>query len=137
MGRPFILAAIVVASGAIVASAAGDEGILKLLARISTQNIPQVNCDVNGGGEVKDGKRIYPSVSVGDFIASYVAWSLTADDRSGCSMKCEGKGVLNCTFSYGEKPADKEPGWRRTLQFRVDEKTRKVDGKSLKCMEVP
>ncbi|MBI3299928.1 MAG: hypothetical protein HYZ75_17325 [Elusimicrobia bacterium] len=131
------LVAIVVALAATAAGAGENAEMLKRLSRLWAQSIPQVDCEVNGAPESQDGMLAYKPVTVGDFIASYVAWSLDAGERSRRSMKCEGKDTLECTLSYGRLHSDQDPGWDRILLFHADRKTKRIDPKSLRCVDVP
>ena len=48
-----------------------------------------------------------------------------------------GGGEKTCSWSFGEKPNSKNPGWQNFLNFRFNPATKRVDPASLECIGVP
>jgi hypothetical protein len=111
--------------------------IMKALTRLSATKIPRdaLSCEVNGSTSDADGMTVNTDVLVGDFMAHYVSWSLLQNPTHQRSFVCEGKGIQQCTWSFGDhKPQE---GWDRILRFKYSQTTGLVDPASLECIDVP
>jgi hypothetical protein len=111
--------------------------IMKALTQLSDVKIPRegLHCEVNGTSSATDGMSINNDVLVGDFIAHYLSWSLPHKKTNSHSLICDGKGIQQCTWSFGDhKPQE---GWDRILQFKYNQATGLVDPASLECIDVP
>jgi hypothetical protein len=111
--------------------------IMKALVGLSNNKIPRdgLHCEVNGTFAARDGTSTNNDVLVGDFIAHYLSWSLQQKKTSVHSLICDGKGIQQCTWSFGEHKL--QEGWDRILRFKYNQVTARVDPTSLECIDVP
>jgi hypothetical protein len=74
--------------------------------------------------------------NVSDFVSSYVYWSLQVRNLEDVSsFKCSGASVRQCFWSFGGTSFPES--WSTTLGFLYDANTKKVDPKSITCMDSP
>lgn len=104
---------------------------LKALISSQSMKVPaqRNHCEINGSTQAKNGTTVLNDVTVGDFIASYVSWSLATSDEKG--LNCEGQ---QCTLYFGKGGIE---AWDRQLRFVSDPATNKVLEESLECIDVP
>ncbi|MGL5812262.1 MAG: hypothetical protein ACRCYW_02875 [Aeromonas sp.] len=108
--------------------------IFQALMEISEMHIPEesVACELTGGTYNRDvgGGDV---TLVGDFITSYLAWSLQEQGRG--RLDCDGASVKQCTWSYGDN--SKVESWDRFLKFEYDTKTKRIVQNTLHCIDAP
>lgn len=115
-------------------SSSDSHEVLQALIEISAVHIPEesVACELTGKTNNRDisGGNI---TLVGDFIKSYLVWSLQEQGRG--RLDCDGTRIKECTWSYGE--VSYFEGWNRFLKFEYNTQTKDVDPNTLYCIDVP
>ena len=115
-----------------------DHGaIFRALVLASHLPIPkdQVHCEVAGPSVTTDKGAVRLDTKLGDYIASYLAWSQLQTKGSSSSLTCEGDAILKCTWRFGEAKANE--GWDRLLTFEYNAETTSIIPGSLACVDVP
>lgn len=110
---------------------------LRALSRLASAEIPETHlaCEINGTSTHPAGGTLNNPVTVGDFIASYLNWSFQPQSSSVRSFSCEGNGLRQCIWSFGEHK--RTEGWNRFLHFTYDPQRETVEPDSLRCIDVP
>jgi hypothetical protein len=140
MARPTGLLTVALLLAAGPAQALDTRRVVEALVRISATRVPhkRVHCEVSGPTITQpDDSVVYRKVTVGDFLSSYVSWAMVYGKAHRQSFKCSGKGVVICTWEYGERANARNPGWQTFLRFRFDERSGRVKPASLECYQVP
>lgn len=113
------------------------DAIFQALVRASALSIPkaQVHCEVAGPSITTDQGAVRLDTKLGDYIASYLAWSQHRTRDGSSNLACEGNDILKCTWQFGEAKASE--GWERYLVFEYNAKTSSIIQDSLECVDVP
>ena len=115
-----------------------DHGaIFRALVLASDLPIPKdkVHCEVAGPSVTTDKGAVRLDTKLGDYIASYLAWSQQQTKDSSSSLTCEGNAIRKCTWQFGEAKANE--GWDRLLTFEYNAGTEAIIPSSLACVDVP
>jgi hypothetical protein len=109
--------------------------IFSALGKIASAKISGVHCEVNGTTTLADGQTVNNDVTVGEFLARYVSWSMQRNVLDKLpTLECESDSQI-CRFNYsgGQGPES----WSSHLEFKYDQKTKTILRDSLSCIDVP